>query len=303
MSLASYEVFIAIIERGSLAAAADFLHLSPSAVSHALANFEAQLGFALMTRGRSGTHLTPQGQALIPLAKEALRAHKKLIEHATELKGLSTGTVKIAAFSSVSVAWVPELVKTFRSSYPLVAVQVNQGSYDDVLNALSIGEADLGFVTTPAPSHFDVAPLYSDQMVCVTDESFTPTNAWHVSLEELASQELIAQHESNSKEIRDILKRSCSSMQSTIKAVDDVVILAMVEKGLGVSIMPELALQNPKAQIRSYPLEPPVVRNIGLASKSAALLSPAAKAMHTHILNFVAKWKSDHTNSPPTSQT
>lgn len=207
MALASYEVFIAIVERGSLAAAADFLHLSPSAVSHALANFEAQLGFALMTRGRAGTNLTPQGEALIPLAKEAIRAHKKLIEHATELKGLSTGTLKIAAFSSVSVAWIPELVSTFRASYPLVTVHVNQGSYDDVLSALSLGDADLGFVTTPAAGHFNVVPLYSDQMVCVTNGSFTPINPCHVSLEELASQEFIGQHESNSKEIRDILKK------------------------------------------------------------------------------------------------
>jgi len=296
MSLASYEVFIAIVERGSLAAAAEFLHMSPSAVSHALANFEAQLGFALMTRGRAGTNLTPQGQALIPLAKEALRAHKKLIEHATELKGLSTGTVKIAAFSSVSVAWMPELVRTFRASYPMVTVHVNQGSYDDVLSALSLGEADLGFVTTPAAPQFDVAPLYADQMVCVAPGTFAPLNPWHVSLEELTDQELIGQHESNSKEIRDILKKASASMQSTIKAVDDIVILAMVEKGLGVAIMPELALQNQKAQVRSYPLEPPVIRNIGLASRSEALLSPAAKAMHAHILSFVANWRSSLAN-------
>jgi DNA-binding transcriptional LysR family regulator len=69
MSLSAYEVFVGIAECGSLAAAAHQLNLSPSAVSHALAAFEQELGFTLFMRNRSGVRLTSGGEALLPTVR------------------------------------------------------------------------------------------------------------------------------------------------------------------------------------------------------------------------------------------
>ena len=290
MTLGAYEVFAAIVERGSLAAAAHQLNLSPSAVSHALSTFEQTLGFALFIRSRTGVRLTAGGEALLPVVREVLQANEKLRQQAAQLQGLEAGTVTIGAFSSVSVVWMPKIIQSFKERFPKIKVVIKQGSYEDVTNSILDSKVELGFVTSPTPPGLDLAHLYADPLLCVAPTGFEPQNRAFVTAQELASLDVVVQGDNCGKDLQQMLNAHKISVRSSAQAEDDAAIIAMVESGLGVSVMPQLALQHYESNVETYPFFPAESRAIALACLSHDALTPAAKEMHAHIIDYVTAW-------------
>lgn len=291
MSLNAYEVFIAIAERGSFAAAAHQLNLSPSAVSHALASFEQKLGFVLFVRNRSGVRLTSGGEVLLPMAREVQLCNEKLEQQASKLLGLETGRVRIGAFSSVSVAWMPKIIRSFSNLYPNIEVIIEQGGYFDVLDWIVKSRVDLGFVTTPPTSSgLALTPLYVDPLVCITPPNFQPKNRVYMTIPELCEHNVILQGEGYDNETQQLLAAHKASVKSNAQAIDDAAIIAIVESGLGISIIPQLALENYQSSVQAFPFYPAESRAIVLASLNQEGLSPAAKAMRKHIVDSVDEW-------------
>lgn len=292
MSLNAYEVFVAIAERGSFAAAAHQLNLSPSAVSHALASFEQEIGFALFLRNRSGVRLTSGGEALLPLAREVIQCNDKLLQQASKLLGFESGRVRIGSFSSVSVAWLPKIIRSFADLYPKIEVTIEQGGYDDVAAWIMKNQVDLGFIILPVPPALDVTPLYADPLLCIAPVGFAPKSKAYITVNELADYNVVLQGGDYGKEIQQVLAKHSVSVRSSARAIDDAAIIAIVESGLGISVMPQLALLNYRTPVQTFPFYPPESRVIVLASLSQESLSPAAKAMYRHIVQSVAAWSS-----------
>lgn len=290
MSLNAYGVFVAIAERGSFAAAAHQLNLSPSAVSHALASFEQELGFTLFVRNRSGVRLTVGGEALLPSVREVLQCNDKLRQQASKLLGLESGTVRIAAFASISVAWLPNIIRSFAKLYPKIDVTIEQGGYDDVAERIFKSQSDLGFIILPAPPGLDVTPLYADPLMCIAPLGFAPKGQAYITAPELADHNVVLQGGDVGKETQQLLSKHKISVRSSARAIDDAAIIGIVESGLGISVMPELALLKNTSEVQVFPFYPPESRVIVLVSPSQDSLAPAAKAMHRHIVEFVAAW-------------
>lgn len=114
MSLARYEVFNTVVELGSLTKAAEALNITQSAVSYSIANLEAEFGFPLLIRSRSGITLTSNGQRMLKSVRTVLHWDEKLKQEAASIKGLEVGTVRIGAFTSVCIQWLPRLLKNFK---------------------------------------------------------------------------------------------------------------------------------------------------------------------------------------------
>ncbi|WP_342709949.1 LysR family transcriptional regulator [Bradyrhizobium sp. B124] len=290
MSLNAYQVFVAIAERGSFASAAHQLNLSPSAVSHALASFEKELGFTLFGRTRSGARLTAGGEALLPTVREVLQCNDKLRQQAAELLGFESGTVRIGAFTCVSVAWLPKIIRSFATRYPQIEVSIEQGAHDDVAKWVMNSRVDLGFTIFPAPPGLESTPLYADPLMCIAPLGFAPKGKACITVPELTDHNVVLQEENQGKETEKVLANHKISIRSGARAIDDAAILAMVESGLGLSVMPQLALLGHKSAVQVLPLYPLESRVIVLASLGQQSLAPATKAMHQHIEKFVAGW-------------
>ena len=148
MTLLEYRIFHTVTQQGSFARAAQILHLTPSAISHAVSSMEEACGFALFVRGKGGVSLTRSGEALYPVIRQVLSADEALNQTVGELKGVQRGKVRIGAFNSVCVAWLPQLVTECRAKYPGVEIEIDQGTYDDVIEWIKTGVVDLGFLST-----------------------------------------------------------------------------------------------------------------------------------------------------------
>lgn len=98
MSLIKYEIFIKVVEVGSLTKVGNILNLTQSAISHAISSLEDEFGLSLLTRGRSGIKLTDSGERLLRHFKKISQLNEQLYQEVAWIKGLEIGT-----FSTVSI--------------------------------------------------------------------------------------------------------------------------------------------------------------------------------------------------------
>ena len=171
MSITKYEVFLKSVELGSFTRAGEELNITQSGVSHTVAALEKELGLHLLIRSKGGVTLTADGAALLPRMQALCEEERKLQEKAQELRGLDTGTVRIASFTSVAVKWLPKILTGFRSLHPGVEFRLLT-SHDDRQTERMVmnGEADCGFLCLPAELDVDCETLgerLAEDGICV----------------------------------------------------------------------------------------------------------------------------------------
>lgn len=167
MSLFKYEVFHKVVELGSLTRASEALGLTQSGVSHAVHSLETEFGFSILTRNRSGVRLTDNGERVLAFVREMLQVQERLKQEVAAINGLETGTIRIGTFTSISVQWLPGIIRDFLASHPRIEVNLYEGDYHEIEEWLLSGEIDFGFVSMPTLDSFEVIPLKLDRMLCI----------------------------------------------------------------------------------------------------------------------------------------
>ena len=168
MTLFSYEIFDAVARQGSFNKAAQQLHLTPSAISHAIAVMEAELGFTLFNRGKNGVTMTSYGASLYPSIRAVLNSDEALQQSIARLNGLEKGKVKLGAFNSVCAGLLPDILKGFMAQFPQIEVEVYQGTYDDVKEWLRTGQVDMAFLSNNCREEFTLTELFREPLLCIT---------------------------------------------------------------------------------------------------------------------------------------
>ena len=287
MSIKKYEAFVKIVEAGSLTRAAEELGYTQSGVSHMISALEEDFGFVLLRRSRAGVQLTEEGRRVLPSIRGLLTYHEQLSQVVSEVHGLRAGTVRVATFSSVAVHWLPGMIRSFQMTYPHIEFKLLNGDYHDMEKWLGDGAADLGFVTLPVRSGWTAVPLAEDPLMAILPQGHPLTQAERFPLTAAATEPMIGLLESSDHDLRRILTPAGIRPNVKFTPKDDYAIIAMVENGLGVSILPQLLLEGQTRSVVALPLDPPAKRSIGLVVPDPARLSPAGLAFARHICTWV----------------
>ena len=288
MTLLEYRIFHTVTQQGSFARAAQILHLTPSAISHAVASMEEACGFALFVRGKGGVTLTRSGEALYPVIRQILNADEALSQTISELNGVTRGTVKIGAFNSVCMTWLPHIVTSYKKKYPGVHIEINQGTYDDVIQWLKTGAVDIGFLSMESARDLTVRPLYRDRLMCVVPKGFKTKNPGYITPEEMRGENFVVQGDETDADIQAFLSKYRFSVRASCRVVDDLSTIAMVESGFGICILPSLILERAHGDVDTYPIEPAEYREFGIAVQNPSMLAPAVRQMMAHIEEYAA---------------
>lgn len=284
MTLLSYQVFMAVADQGSFQKAAQTLQLTPSAVSHAVASMEEELGSPLFVRSKRGVSLTNYGKELFPYIKNVLNSDEYLQQAVAQFNGLQKGSVRLGTFNSACVEWMPGLLKDFQQEYPNVRVEIYQGSYHDVKRWLKDGIVDLGFLSSLSVGDLNYEPVYEDRIVCVTPKGFQPRHPGYITVEELKEQKFVTQMEGCDADVNSFMKKYGLPARGNSYIVDDMSAIALVMGGYGLCLVPELVIRNLAFPVDVYPLDVDEKRTIVLASLNAAAQAPAVRRMHDYIV-------------------
>lgn len=291
MSLKKYEAFVKTVELGSLTRAADALGYTQSGMSHMLNALEAELGFSILLRSRSGIRLTAAGEQLLPKMKEILNCKKELDALAASMSTDSVGTVRVGAFTSVAVNWLPGIIKEFNRTHPAVEIKLLNGDYHDVELGLSKGDVDVGFLALPGPTGIHCRPLKEDPLVVILPEGHPLAEYEEVPVELAAKEPIISLLETSSQDVRRALGGAGFRPDIRYVTKDDYAIIAMVRAGLGISIMPELLLAGEHRGIAVKRLSPSASRTIALGCSQSRQQIPAVESF----IRCVEKWVKENT--------
>jgi len=287
MNLNKYEVLTAVVEQGSLTRAAGQLGCTQSAVSHSIDSLEKELGFPLLKRGRAGIRLTEEGERLLPAVNALLGAAEQLNQTASSIRGLDTGTVRIGAFTSVAVHWLPSVLKEFQADYPKVELRLLNGDYHDVEQWLADGSVDIGFVNVPCALDCECIPLMEDRLLAILPENSRFASYPKFPLVECETEPFISLLKSSDHDARRALEAAGVQPNVRFYTKDDYAIIAMVEQGLGMSIMPELLLKGRHDRLLVLPLVPEARRVIGIAIAAGSKAGPATRRFADYVVRYV----------------
>ncbi|MFE5319334.1 LysR family transcriptional regulator [Paenibacillus sp. NPDC056579] len=289
MNLDKYRIFSKVVEVGSLTRAGELLNLTQSAISHAISSLERELGLSLLIRNRAGIRLTNNGERLIPHIREILQVNEKLNQEIAAIKGIEIGTVKIGTFTSVSIQWLPQILKMFQNQFPQIEIKLLDGNYHEIEEWIASGTADFGFVNLPTLEAFDVEPLYQDRMMCIVGSQHPLCRQSTIRLEQVITEPFIMPVAGCDTDVMRIFTQN--KVKPTIKyeLEDDHAIIAMVQSNLGISILPEMILSQLPENVVCRPLEGMYYRSIGIAALSIRNVSPAAQ----RLIEFIKKWITD----------
>lgn len=285
MTLLSYQIFKTVADQGSFRKAADILGLTPSAVSHAVASMENELGFSVLNRSKAGVTLTNYGEHLLPYVNAVLNSDESLQQAIAEFNGLKQGTVKVGCFSSVCTNWLPDVLHSFQKEYPGISLEVFQGTYDDVVYWLKNGVVDLGFLSLSSAKDIPIEPLYRDPLLCVVPKGMRKDSTKeYIEIQEMRNHQFVTQRESTDADIQNFLKENSLNVQSNYHVVDDLSTVAMVAHGFGICIMPKMVMNDIPYEVDCYPVKPAAYRIIGIAALNLEFMAPAVRTMYNHVL-------------------
>jgi DNA-binding transcriptional LysR family regulator len=288
MTISRYEVFNAVVESGSLTKAAEMLNLTQSGISQAITSLESELGFSLLTRERSGVHITSNGERMLVFIRDILMINERMKQEAAAIKGLELGVVRIGTFTSVASQWLPHIIKQFEDEHPGIEVKLFEGDYSTIEQWISSGVIDCGFLTLPTSKSLEFLSLKKDRMLCILSDQHPLHTQEEISFKQIQAERLIMPKIGWDNEIRQIFKDNNINPNIKFEVSDDETIISMVRNNLGISIRPEMTLSNIPNDLHILNLEKESFRFIGIATKPNK--SPAT----SKFIDCVYTWLSDN---------
>lgn len=287
LKISQLRILVEVANYRNFSEAALHLEISQSAVSHAIATLEAELGVILFNRGRNGADLTPVGEQLVLPAKEILNLLQKMATEANRAKGLKGGNVRLVAFRSAATHILPALIAQFRRQFPLIKVSVTDiEEHFEIENILRSGQADIGIVDVPCSQEIETWEIYHDEYVVLLPRSLK-LNQTQLTWEQLATHPLIISvNNSCSLRIRQYLQRSPEPFNIAYEMKQDSAMIGMTMQGLGAAILPQLAAEPLPAQLKVYSLPIRLERIIQAAIVKNALHTPAVYAFIDVLKNY-----------------
>ncbi len=286
----SLRLFVAVMDSGTIAAAAEREHIAPSAVSKRLSDLEDTLHTALLQRSNRGIEPTPAGMELLGLARNILNdldsVPVRLRDFATGARGL----VRVVANLSTITQFMPGCLRNFAARYPDVQVQLQERTSIDVVRDIAANGADVGLYAHGHASTDDIVtlPFRRDELVVAMPASHPLAHRTQVGLREALAHEFVGLHTGSDINLK-MLKAAnemglafrCRMQVTSFDALS-----LMVEAGMGIALMPRLLGERLSRlfEIRIAALDVPwASREVRICVRSMSSLPSAARLFVDHL--------------------
>src|SRR5256714_11084879 len=287
LSVARLRLLKEVAYRGSFSAAAEALSYTQSAVSQQIAALEAETGMPLLERHPRGVTLTAAGHTLVGHA-EGILARLDAAEAAlSSIAGLRGGRLRMASFPTAGATLMPMAIAEFRAAYPDVELTLSEGEPEEIVPRLRAGELDLALLfefTGPSllPRSMPRVELLSDPMHLALPREHPLAARGRIRLQDLRDEAWV--QTSHSSPCARHVVRSCHAAgfepSVSFESDDYQTVQGLVAAGVGVALIPELALSVVREDIVIRALSPsPPLRQVIAATPEGARLVPGAPAM------------------------
>ena len=286
MELHQLRYFCAVAETGSFSRAAEQSHVSQPSLSQQILKLEDELGARLFDRLGRSVRLTDLGKTFLPRARAVLRELEAAKGDVVEGKEFIGGPIAVGVIPTVAPYFLPARLTTFSRKFPQVHLTVIEEITPVLLDRLRAGAIDVAILALPIRGHeFDAVPLLTERLFAVLPRKHRLTSRPSLSLKDLRTEPFLLLRDGHC--FRDTAVAACDRArlhpQIVFESGQFSSLLSMVGAGMGVSIVPEMAIEK-KSHCRYIRIaDDQAVRTIGVVVLRGRSLTRAHNAFLSHL--------------------
>lgn len=249
MDIRQLSYFIEVAKFKSFTKAANAMHLSQPSLSKMVKNLEDELDVVLFDRSARQIVLTDAGEVVFEQAQKILNGLNDLSASLYDVMNLQKGKIKVGIPPVISTLFFPTIIAEFQKSYPAISIMLAEDGAKKVEKKVIEGEVDLGFVMLPVDeTKFDVEPFVHQEIKLLVHESHPLADRETIDLIEFKNDPFLLLSKEFSLNSRTIEFCRSQGFEPRIAYESSQwdFIVGMVEKNLGITLMPELICQRVK---------------------------------------------------------
>jgi|ERR1041385_1654126 LysR family hydrogen peroxide-inducible transcriptional activator len=299
MELQQLRYFLAVVKTGNFSRAAEKCHVAQPSLSQQILKLEAELGEKLLERLKGRATPTPAGEILLDRAERILQEVEEASRQVRDVRGLVRGKVSLGALPTIAPYLLPRLIQTFGGKHPDIQMVVHEETTSRLVQLVEAGELDLALVSSPAAgARLEKEELFSEELLLALPPKHRLAHKPSIRLSDIEHEKFILMKEGHCLGAQALL--FCHSHdfhpQVACRSAQVETIQALVMAGLGISLVPQMALNASSSPRPVYrPLAAPAPRrSIVLIWRKHRQLSLAATELRRQL--------QDHARGTPASR-
>ncbi|MBC8735814.1 LysR family transcriptional regulator [Paraburkholderia sp. UCT31] len=283
VTLRQLRVFIEVARLQSFSRAGDEIGLTQSAVSRCVRELESEIGLKLIDRTTREVQLTDVGGNLVASVSRLLGDLDDALREIREIGEQRRGRVVVAASPTVACRLMPRVVASCGQQFPYVTLGLRDDVQSDVVRKVKSGEVDFGVIIGPfSDGDLLSETLMTDSFCIVSRDDHRLAARKQVTWKDLDGEQLVMlDYASGSRPLIDAVMQAQGVNATVVQELGhSATVFGLVEAGVGISVLPWLALPLPAgASLVARPLVPRAERLVELVRRRDRSLSPAAEAV------------------------
>ena len=283
------EILMAAADLGSFTKASEVVGYTQSGLTHMMDALEREIGFPLLQRSHSGIRLSRQGEQLMPAIREFLQTNAHLENQIRAIAEQKNEVIRVAAYSSIAMHWMPELLYRFRRLCPDVNVDLRMVDHAlEPFELLESGQTDMIFASRQQYACCQWTPLYNERMYAILPRDYPLGERSSFPVEEFAGQDFLMPYGRFDIDVRSALEPLGVRLNARLCKVDDETVIRMVGRNLGISMMTELMIRGRTDDVLCVPVSPPIIRELGMGVHARRPMTQSMQKLRDCVLDFMS---------------
>lgn len=289
MDAKKLEILMTAVDLGSFSRASEVVGYTQSGLTHLVNSLEREIGFPLIVRSHNGISLTEQGRELMPDIRQFLQANASLENRIQGIREKQMETIRIAAYASIAMFWMPEILYRFRRICPNVDVDLRMVDHAlEPYELLQDGKTDVIFASKQNYGTCEWTPLYHELLYAILPKDYPLKSPTEFPLKEFEGKEFLMPYGRFDIDVHAAFKREGVKANEQTVYVDDETVIRMVGKGLGISMMSELMIRGNTDDVLCIPVAPKSIRELGMGTEKGVELSESVRRLKECVVEYTS---------------
>jgi DNA-binding transcriptional LysR family regulator len=266
MDVEKIKALFVAVELGSLNKAAEALQYTQAGLTHMMNSLEKEVGFQLLHRGYNGVSLTEDAKRLAPTIRKLIRDYDTLNTEIEQIRNTHKDTIHVASLASVAIQWLPAIIQRFSAKHPNVNIDFRMVDLSNAIEQLLGREGmDIVFTSTLNKGNYDWIHLKDDPLYAVLPPDYDNGGESVFKLEKFDGMDFFVASQGYDVDMMHTMESVSAKPNYKPTSIDDQALINLIEHGMGVTILPELAIRGRSDNVQTIPVYPQSYRNIGIA--------------------------------------
>ena len=266
MDAKKLEILMTAVDLGSFSRASEVVGYTQSGLTHLVNSLEREIGFPLIIRSHNGIALTEEGRELMPAIRQFLQANANLENQIQTITEKQTETIRIAAYASIAMFWMPEILYRFKRICPNVDVDLRMVDHAlEPFELLQDGKTDVIFASR---------------------QNYPLNSRTEFPLKEFEGKDFLMPYGRFDIDVHAAFEKAGVKAKEQTVYVDDETVIRMVGKGLGISMMSELMIRGNTDDVCCVPVAPKSIRELGMGTEKGVELPESVRKLKECVVEY-----------------